>query len=220
VAVDADDIGYLLAEANRVLNTSNPWTESDIIGSYAGVRVLKQSSKANPSAISRDWELKVAENGLLTSIGGKITSAREDAAQIVNTLCARLEIDKRCATNGRPFPWLPDGDYRIWSKAALAEAMALGVDGESAYWLVRRHAKRIAMIFQSIQKDKSLARRITPTLPFVYADLVFCANNEMVVHLEDLLRRRIPLLILAKLTQNELHDIAGFVDKSLENENG
>ncbi len=220
VGVDADDIGYLLAEANRVLNKSNRWTEADIIGSYAGVRVLKQSSKANPSAISRDWELKVAENGLLTSIGGKITSAREDAAQIVNTLCARLGIDKPCATNGRPFPWLPDGDYRIWSEAALAEAMALGVDGESALWLVRRHAKRVAMIFQLIRQDKLLVGRITPTLPFIYAELVFCANNEMVVHLEDLLRRRIPLLILAKLSQHELHDIDGFVGKTLENENG
>jgi len=35
---------------------------------------------------------------------------------------------------------------------------------------------------------------------FYWSDLVFCARYEMVVHLDDLLRRRIPLFILTKMT--------------------
>lgn len=206
VCVEADEVDYLLTEANRVLDVN--LTEADIIGRYAGLRVLKQSSKTTPSAVSRDWELKIADNGLLTSIGGKITSAREDAAQIVNTLCENLGVNEPCRTNGRPFPWLPDQDYRLWSDAALTKAVALGIDNESARWLIRRHAIRVSMIFKFIERDAALAKRITPTLPFIVADLVFCAANEMVVHLEDLLRRRIPLLILAKMTQAELHYLA------------
>lgn len=202
VYVEADEAGYLLTEANRVLGVN--WTEADIIGSYAGLRVLKQSSKLTPSAVSRDWELKAADNGLLTSIGGKITSAREDAAQIVNSLCRNLGVNQPCRTYGRPFPWLPDQDYRQWSDTVLLEATAQGIDNESARWLIRRHAKRVPMIFQLIEQDASLAKRITPALPFIVADLVFCAGHEMVVHLEDLLRRRIPLLILAKMTRAEL----------------
>lgn len=213
VCVEADEVDYLLTEANRVLAVN--WTEADIIGRYAGLRVLKQSSKATPSAVSRDWELKVADNGLLTSIGGKITSAREDAAQIVNTLCDNLGVNVPCKTNGRPFPWLPDQDYQLWSEAALVKAVALGIDNESAQWLIRRHAKRVSMIFQLIEQDASLAKRITPTLPFILADLVFCAGNEMVVYLEDLLRRRIPLLILVKMTQAELHYLAEITARTL-----
>jgi len=223
VCVEADEVDYLLTEANRVLDIN--WTEADIIGRYAGLRVLKQSSKTTPSAVSRDWALKVADNGLLISIGGKITSAREDAAQIVNVLCENLGISEPCKTNGRPFPWLPDQDYRLWSKAALAEAVTRGVDKESAQWLIRRHAKRVSMIFQLIEQDAALAKRITPSLPFVLADLVFCAGNEMVVHLEDLLRRRIPLLILVKMTQFELRSLAemtattlGWDETALNNE--
>jgi glycerol-3-phosphate dehydrogenase len=213
VCVDGTDVNYLLTEANRVLATH--WTEADIIGRYAGLRVLKQGSKATPSALSRDWELKIAGNGVLTSVGGKITSAREDAAQIVNLLCKNLGIDAPCATNGRPFPWLPDRDYRLWAEAAMDEAVALGIDTESAQWLIRRHAKRVPMIFQLIEQDAALAQRITPTLPFICADLVFCAGHEMVVHLEDLLRRRIPLLILTKMTRAELDYIAKMTANTL-----
>jgi glycerol-3-phosphate dehydrogenase len=215
VCVETDDVNYLLTEANRVLTKSVNWTEADIIGRYAGLRVLKQSSKATPSSVSRDWELEVADNGMLISIGGKITSAREDAAQIVNTICGNLGVNEPCRTNGRPFPWLPDQDYRRWSDVALAKAVALGIDNESAQWLIRRHAKRVPMIFQLIEQDASLAKRITPTLPFIFADWVFCADNEMVVHLEDLLRRRIPLLILAKVTLAELRYLAEIAAKTL-----
>lgn len=213
VCVEADEVDYLLTEANRMLNVS--WTEADIIGRYAGLRVLKQSSKVTPSAVSRDWELKVADNGLLTSIGGKITSAREDAAQIVNALCQNLSINKSCKTNGKPFPWLPDQDYRQWSEAALAKAATLGIDTESAQWLIRRHAKRVSTVFQLIEQDAAMAKRITPTLPFIVADLVFCAGHEMVVHLDDLLRRRVPLLILAKISSPELRHLAEMAAKIL-----
>ena len=93
IKVEADDIDYLLTAANRVLQSVH-WQKSDIIGQYAGLRVLKQSSKTSTSAVSRDWELKTAHNGLLTSIGGKFTSAREDAAQIVNTVCKNLHFNE------------------------------------------------------------------------------------------------------------------------------
>jgi glycerol-3-phosphate dehydrogenase len=213
VCVEADEVDYLLTEANRVLSVN--WTEADIIGRYAGLRVLKQNSKPTPSDVSRDWELKVADNGLLTSIGGKITSAREDAAQIVNRLCENLGVSEPCITYAKPFPWLADQDYRLWASAILTEAATLGVDDESAQWLIQRHAKRVPMVFELIAQDAALAQRITPALPLILADLVFCAGNEMVVHLEDLLRRRVPLSILAKMAQSELRDLAELAARTL-----
>ncbi|NOT81698.1 MAG: glycerol-3-phosphate dehydrogenase/oxidase, partial [Gallionella sp.] len=95
-----------------------------------------------------------------------------------------------------------------WSAAISVQAKQLGVDAESSKWLIRRHGKRVVEVLQSIEMDKKLAERITPTLPFIYADLLFCACDEMVMHLDDLLRRRLPLLILAKLAEVELRHIA------------
>ncbi len=224
VKVEKEDIDYLLQEANRVLNSVN-WTESDIIGQYAGLRVLKNISTSSPSAVSRDWESKVADNGLLVSIGGKFTSAREDAARIVDAICEKLKIDESCKTFGRPFPWLPDTDFQKWSALIVAQATKLGIDKESAYWLIRRHGSRVENIFLLIENNPGWAKRIISSLPFIVADLVFSADNEMAVHLEDLLRRRMPLLLLAKMTQAEIIHLAEIVagvlnwnDKTLKEE--
>jgi len=206
VAVEPEEVAYLLAEANHYLKVA--WTEADIVGSYAGVRVMERSDKASPSAVSRDWELKTGGNGMHYSIGGKLTSAREDAACIVNTVCAQLGMDIPCATRSRRFPWAPQEDYSNWSVAISAQASQLGIDQESAKWLIRRQGKRVGEVFSIIADAPDLAERIVPTLPFIYADLLFCARTEMVIHLDDLLRRRMPLLILAQLTENPLRRIA------------
>ncbi|WP_394752245.1 FAD-dependent oxidoreductase [Crenothrix sp.] len=219
VKVDKDDIDYLLDEANRLLKSVH-WTEADIIGQYAGLRVLKQSSALTPSAASRDWELKIAPNSLLNSIGGKITSAREDAAHIVDALCKNLKLQAPCKTFGLSFPWLPDADFQTWSQSVSAQAKKLAIDDDSIHWLIRRHAKRVVVIFQLIETNPDWARRIVPDLPFIYADLVFCARYEMVVHLEDLLRRRMPLLILAKLTHAKIMHLAEIVAAQLNWDQG
>ncbi|MDD5180411.1 MAG: glycerol-3-phosphate dehydrogenase C-terminal domain-containing protein, partial [Gallionellaceae bacterium] len=187
------------------------WTEKDVVGSFAGLRVMKHGNEASPVSASREWELKTANNGVHYSIGGKLTSAREDAACIVDAVCAQLGVNTPCLNRGKTFPWTPEPDYSVWLDAANIRASELDVDPESAKWLIRRHGKRAGEIFCNIQNDRRLAERILPALPFIYADLLFCARNEMVVHLDDLLRRRMPLLILAKLTGNDLWRCAASV---------
>jgi glycerol-3-phosphate dehydrogenase len=213
--VEKADIDYLLNEANRVLKSVN-WTEADIVGQYAGLRVLKNGVNSSPSSVSRDWELKIAENGLLVSVGGKFTSAREDAASIVDTICKNLKVQVSCKTFGRPFPWLPDSDFRKWSESMMAQTAKLGIDEESAFWLIRRHGNRVVNIFQLIDSNPGWAKRIIETLPFIIADIVFSADHEMVVHLEDLLRRRMPLFILAKMTRAEIVRVAELVADVLD----
>jgi len=209
VKVEPEEVAYLLDAANHYLKTA--WSESDVIGSYAGVRVMKRSSESLPSEVSRDWELKTASNGVHYSIGGKITSSREDAACIVNAVCVKLEVDVPCPTMSRPFPWVPQEQYKKWSEAFIARAMLQGVDQESAMWLCRRHGKRADEVLRKVADDSELADRIIPALPFIYADLLHCACDEMVIHLHDLLRRRMPLLVLARLSENDLYRIAATV---------
>jgi glycerol-3-phosphate dehydrogenase len=205
VRVEQDDVAYLLDAVNPYLRTA--WTKADVIASYAGLRVMKRSGKSSPSAVSRDWELKTASNGVHYSIGGKITSAREDAACIVDRICRLLGEDIPCTSNSRLLPWAP-ADYARWSAETSARAAQLGIDEESAKWLLRRHGLRVVEIFRDIESNPPLATRIVPNAPFIHADLLFCARHEMVVHLEDLLRRRLPLLILARLGAADLRDLA------------
>jgi len=212
VTVDPNEIAYLLGEANNYLNTA--WTEQDVVGSYAGVRVMKRSDAASPSAVSRDWELKSAGNGVHYSIGGKLTSAREDAKVIVDAVCNELGITSKCATVNRPFPWAPN-NLPEWQAQSISRAEKLGIDSESVHWLMRRHGKRVDEVFHIIDLLPAMAERITPTLPFIFADLILCARDEMAIHLNDLLRRRMPLLILAKMNEAELQHVAKVVAKAM-----
>lgn len=213
VMVEENEQSYLLDAANHYLKMA--WRKEDVIGSYAGLRVMKRSEKSSPSAVSRDWELKTAANGVHYSIGGKITSAREDAARIVDKVCTELTINIPCETKGRKFPWVPAEHYTEWSANISAQAAKLNIDQESSKWLIRRHGKRVVEILNDIQNDPPLAQRITATVPFIYADLKYCARNEMVIHLDDLLRRRMPLFILHKFDATELRRLADYVSSAL-----
>lgn len=206
VSVAKKDIDYLLTEANLALSTK--WTEKDIQGQFAGLRVLQQSSESSPSAISRDWELKPEKKGLFYSIGGKLTSSREDAAQIVDVVCSYLDHNSSSTTDKKSLPWLPEKNFAAWSEQMTSKALNLGVDDESTLWLLRRHGKHSGLILQSIEQDLQLAQRITPSVPLIVADLMYSLEHEMVYHLEDLLRRRLPLLILYRMTENELTQFA------------
>jgi glycerol-3-phosphate dehydrogenase len=213
VTVEAADVDYLLAAAGTYLET--PWTRRDVVGAFAGLRVMKQSTKASPSDVSRDWELKTAPSGLRYSIGGKITSAREDAASIVDAICAAMGVRRPCLTRDRDFPWRPPGNFAAWSREMRTRAQSLGIDAESAECLLRRHGSRIARLFPLIEEAPGLAGRLVPDLPFIEADLLFCAREEMALHLSDLVRRRMPLSILARLDSEYLHRLADRIAPTL-----
>ncbi len=213
VSVEKEDVDYLLREANLALTTQ--WTENDIQGRFAGLRVLQNSRKDSPSSVSREWELKSINQGLFYSIGGKLTSSREDAAEIVDAVCQYLGQDLSSKTSSTAFPWLPEDSYDLWSTTMTEQAEKLGIDSESALWLLRRHGKHVTQILQSIEQDQNLAKRITDSVPLIVADLLYCLEHEMVSHLEDLLRRRIPLLILYRMTKDELEQFAEICAESL-----
>ncbi len=63
------------------------WTANDIRDAWVGVRTLLPGT-AGASALTRDWELRQPEPGLLLPVGGKLTSARVEAVRIVAALPA------------------------------------------------------------------------------------------------------------------------------------
>ena len=208
--INDSDIDYLLTEAKLALSSAK-WSKEDIIGAYVGVRVLKAGKEASPSAASRDWVLTESPSGLLSSVGGKFTSAREDASIIVDRVCQKLNRQLECQTLGKAFPWLVHAGYQELLAEAYAKAAELNIDRDCVLWLVRRHGERIQQVFDLCAANLHLGERIKPGLPFIRAELIIGAEKEMVMHLDDLLRRRMPLLILAKLPEEDLENIGQLV---------
>ena len=209
VRVEEEDIDYLLTEANRVFH-DKIWDRSSILGSFAGLRALRNQPGRNPSQVTREWSILQSSEGLLVSIGGKFTSARADAAKLVDRVMQSLKISKnvKSPTATKPLPWSPDVSDKDWKSAMVGKNIGLGLDPETAEWSLFRYGTSLKEIQDLLVRDPALAERITPELPFCKAEIIHCASKEMVVHLEDLLRRRIPLLILSPIKKEILVEAA------------
>lgn len=212
--VTEDEVEYLLGLANRALG-KDYWTRNDICGKYAGVRTLAHEDGKSASKISREWELTEPKINLFTPVGGKFTTARDDAGSIVDHVANTLNKGLKASTTGiRPFPWAPlcggKNGYPAWAQQRIANAMALGLDEESAKLMPQRHGCLTESLLELVRHRPELAKRIHPRAPFCWAELVFAVRKEMAETLDDLLRRRVPLTLLVPEAELPLDEIEAF----------
>lgn len=216
VRVEADDIDYLLTEVNRHLKGIQ-WRKEDILGGFAGLRTLQNEPGKPLSQVTREWSLIEPRPGLLVSIGGKYTSARVDAAKMVENILALIGRPSTAAapTTGYTLPSTPRADYKTWRKIMVQEAMAAGLDHQRAVFLAMRFGTAASDVLGLVQERPDLSCPIHPDLPFIRAEVVHCARHEMALRLEDLLRRRIPLVILARPDRNLAGEMAALASPEM-----
>jgi glycerol-3-phosphate dehydrogenase len=202
--VEPRDIAYLLGHANRLLRES-PWEEREIISSFAGLRALPRTDTEKTSDITREWSLCERGKGLLASVGGKLTSARTDAAETIDRVLSLLgQGHVNCPTAHQPFPWCPSEPFEEWVGAAMARGFALGLDEVTADHCVHRYGNRVEELYEVLAQHPSLARRILPEAPFCMAEIIHAIDGEMARSLEDIFRRRIPLTLVSSLSRETL----------------
>ncbi|HEY0844878.1 MAG TPA: glycerol-3-phosphate dehydrogenase/oxidase [Noviherbaspirillum sp.] len=146
----------------------------DVIASYAGVRPVIDTGKADPSKEGRDhavWQ----ENGLLTVTGGKLTTFRLIA----------LDALKHAA------PLLPGWHADLQVRPVFGESPALPADlplphlqRQRLQGRYGRHAADLLACAMGGELDT------IPGTETAWAELRWAARSEAVVHLEDLLLRR------------------------------
>ena len=216
VGVERVETDYLLEEANRFLGGVT-WDRDAVLGVFAGLRTLQNEPGKPLSQVTREWSVIEPRPGLLVSIGGKFTTARLDAAKIVERILQLLNrpSDAAAPTTGYSLPATPRADYLTWRKATIRRALQTGLEYDIAAFLVLRFGNTVKQLLALIDQRPELARRITTGLPFCWAELIYCVRYEMVVHLEDLLRRRIPLTILMRPDRPLAESIAATVADEL-----
>jgi glycerol-3-phosphate dehydrogenase len=109
-AASQEEIDYLVRAANRYFD--GQLTAGDVVWSYCGIRPLFDDGSANPSAISRDYVLRVeGETGaapVLSVFGGKITTYRRLAERVMDALAPWFGGLRPSWTAASP---LPGGDF-------------------------------------------------------------------------------------------------------------
>lgn len=212
VRIDDRDIEYLLEEANGYCDAPQ-WDRSRVLGAFAGVRALKDDPGRAPSSVSRKWNLESPREGLLVSVGGKYTSARAEAATIVQRALRNVgrNAGGSSPTRTKPFPWAPPRPVDRWVSELTEAGARRGLDRSTAELMCERYGARCADLHTLIGQTPSLAKRIHPELPFCRAELVYGVTETMALTLEDLLRRRTPVLILAPARRDVLEATASLV---------
>ena len=100
--ISADEIAYLCDAANRYF--TKQVMPADVVHTYSGVRPLYDDGASEAKAVTRDYVLELDQSGppLLSVFGGKITTARHLAEEVLN----KLGFDKPVSRNA-PFPFEP-----------------------------------------------------------------------------------------------------------------
>jgi glycerol-3-phosphate dehydrogenase len=176
-----DEVAYLL-EAVGFQFPQLSITADDVISTYAGVRPVIDTGKADPSKEGRDHVVWL-EDGLLTVTGGKLTTFRLIA----------LDALKRAAS------LLPHWHAQLQPHPIFSESKALppniGLGAHQRERLQGRYGRHAMTLAYAAHPGELRTIAGTDTL---WAELRWAARSEAVMHLEDLMLRRTRIGLLVR----------------------
>jgi glycerol-3-phosphate dehydrogenase len=189
------DVEYLLEAANHAYPPARLGPD-DVLSTTAGLRPLVAAPAHTPSQTSREHELLREPDGLLTIVGGKLTTMRRMAEQVVDAVAEILRDKGReapigpCVTATRP---LPGGGA---TPPLPADADELPSDAREH--LAATYGSRLLDVLALRATAPALSSRLDPELPYVWAEVVHAIEHEHAREVADVLMRRVPLFRQAR----------------------
>jgi glycerol-3-phosphate dehydrogenase len=181
------DVSYLLNAANTFFTAAN-LTRQDVISAWAGIRPLVAggAEPSEPGDASREHAIAESGHGVVSITGGKLTTYRVMAAEVVDVVAARLGkgVTKRPPTRNTP---LPGGDL-AYIDEAIAAAEHSTADTELAAHLVRAFGSRWSGVAEAIAATGGAERIAGST--YTLGEMRYVARNELAYTLSDILLRR------------------------------
>lgn len=185
------EVDYLLEETNRVFPRAE-LSVDDIHYAYAGVRPLPHREKGPESAITRRHIIKKNRKiarGLMSIIGGKLTTYRNLAEQTVDRLGRMLDRKlPECRTQDTLLP----GAYRLDEARESVTAMA-GLSDAGRERLLRIYGGRAIDLVELASAEPPLQKTIDAAQSVLAAEVVFAIREEMARTLIDIVHRRLML---------------------------
>jgi glycerol-3-phosphate dehydrogenase len=183
----AADIDYILEHINAVID--EPITHADIVGSYAGLRPLLARSDADTTKLSREHVVAQAEPGLVLIAGGKWTTYRVMAKDVVDAAVANLpEVIAESIT--RSVPLLGASEYKArWNqREKLALDWSLTV--EQVEHLLNRYGSMASDVAALLTENPQWAQNLPGSRDYLVAEVIYAIRFEGALHVEDVLARR------------------------------
>jgi glycerol-3-phosphate dehydrogenase len=170
------EIDYLLELANLYLAT--PITRDDILSVFSGLRPLVTGNASKTSKLSREHHIDASANGLITVAGGKWTTYRRMAEDVLNFAIKQGML--------------------AGAKCVSGTVMLRGATGSKAISdpYLREYGTDAAAVSALIAADPALGETLDASLPYTFAHVVYAVREEMARTVEDALSRRTRALLL------------------------
>lgn len=198
VRAEEADVRYLLDSANGLFPEAR-LTGDDVLSTWAGVRpLLAPRQRAGPGrtagATSREHEIWRDRGGLLNIAGGKLTTYRVMAKQVVDHAARALKeqgVESGSSpTADLPLPGDPHEPWDDFLPRVVRMAGAAGLPAGVAEHLARSYGEEAERVLALARSEPDLAERILPGHPYLWAEVVHAVRAEMALTLADVLVRR------------------------------
>ncbi len=181
------EVAYLLRAVRARFPGPNV-TERDVVGTFAGLRPILDTHAEDPSEASREediWE----ERGLLSVAGGKLTTWRVTAAEVVDEAVRHLPEDRAdsaaaCHTAGTPLVGTapPDLADRLRAETPMAGPIAAAM---------ARRLRALAWWAPRLARDARELQPVADGVDLTAAEVRVHLRFGAVLRLEDFLLRRV-----------------------------
>ena len=200
------DVDYMLKIANRFFPALQAGP-GDVVATWAGLRPLMGAADhLDPSEVSREHAILNVDPGLVAIAGGKLTTYRLMAEQLVDKVVNKLGFKVKlepCRTKDTPL--LGSRDLE-WTRDLGARAAELqqewALDEDVARHLVESYGTRAKDVLQAGQEARSRPGRLVADLPYLHDEVAHAVLRERAERLDDVLRRR--TLVFLQDTQQGL----------------
>jgi glycerol-3-phosphate dehydrogenase len=202
VAADRADVDYLLA-ASAHFFPGYPLAYDDVIATWAGLRPLIGQAGVTESQVSREHQVEVEPDGMITIAGGKLTTYRRMAAEVVDRAVDVLRLSgvaldrlRAPGTERDPLPgavgW-PRDDDEDQLVGGILRASGGGLSEPSARYLAESHGMLGLDVAVLIAGRPELGAALVPGRPEPLACVDWAVTRELAATLDDVLQRRMPL---------------------------
>jgi glycerol-3-phosphate dehydrogenase len=211
VRATGEDVIYLLRSANWFFPTAR-LSPRDVVATWAGLRPLLRAGALDvaPSATSREHRVVEGPGGLVTIAGGKLTTYRLMARDVVDRVDARLRaLDGRPRAARPPTERLPlPGGETADLEGLVKAATDRGARESTARYLVGAYGSEAAAVLNIVERDRALGQPIVAGRPELWAEVTHAVEREMALRLSDVLIRRLHLFYA---TRDQAMSAAGAV---------
>ena len=192
--ITKEDVTYLLEAINMRFPGAN-LTLADIETGWSGLRPLIQPEDAkDPSDISREHEIFISEEGLVTIGGGKLTDYRlmaEDTLKTIESLLDKKFLEVDTATIHLAGGEIKAGyTFNDYCEPAIKRGVAAGLSEADARALVDWYGTDFESVLEGLDAVKESRLPVKDALSLQYA-----MQYEMALNLEDYFLRRVETLL-------------------------